>query len=245
MSGRSSNPLNLRNGRQRNSRLLRIAGLIATSVISIMLPLACRGGASQVTVTANPTTGTSTQSTAAASTISPGKTTTLTPTTITSTTNPVNTGTGDQFTVSWVRPSSTSTPYLTFYNSLKYTNDCFWVKQEPGNIARIGFTDYAQQAMGNFWSLDFSKPGTVLKRGDTFGFAQGEDTMDVNIESPVSGTLLTVNPDVLADYRLITLYPYDAGWLVTIQMNNPDDLKLLLTAAQYVQNCYPPCHCNN
>jgi glycine cleavage system H protein len=224
---------------------LQIAGLVALISISVMLPLACRGGATRVTVTVNPTTGTSIQNTTPTSATSPGKTTTFTPTTSTNIANPVNTGTDDQFTVSWVRPSSTSTPYLTFYNSLKYTNDCFWVKQEPGNIARIGFTDYAQQAMGNFWSLDFSKPGTVLKRGDTFGFAQGEDTMDVNIESPVSGTLLTVNPDVLADYRLITLYPYDAGWLVTIQMNNPDDLKLLLTAAQYVQNCYPPCHCNN
>lgn len=242
---RTKNSVSFRYSSRINHRPLWIAWSVAMGLISMMLPLACRSEARQITAATNPAPISSIQSTTAGISTTPGNTSTPAPTTSSIPINPINTGTDDQFTVSWAKPAGTSPPFLTFYNSLRYTNDWLWVKQESGNIVRIGFTDYAQQAMGNFWSLDFSGPGTVLKIGDRFGFAQGEDTMDVNLASPVSGTLLAVNPDVLADYRLITLYPYDAGWFITIQMSNPDDLKLLLTAAQYAQNCCPPCHCNN
>jgi glycine cleavage system H protein len=128
---------------------------------------------------------------------------------------------------------------------VKYTNDWLWVKQESPDTVRIGFTDYAQLAVGNFWSINLDGPGTVLTRGTTFGFVQGEDTMDVNLTTPVSGTILEINQNVLADYYLINQSPYDAGWLVLVRISNPDDLNLLLTAAQYASQCCPPCHCNN
>jgi glycine cleavage system H protein len=147
------------------------------------------------------------------------------------------------FTVAWQAPSGTSLPYLTFYNDMKYTNDWMWVKPEASGTVRIGFTGYAQMAMGSISFIRLPEPGTVLTRDTTFGFLQGADTMDVNLNAPVSGTILEVNRAVLADYYLINQSPYDAGWLVVVQMSNPADLNLLLTAAQYASQCCPPCHC--
>ena len=226
-------------------RLLWVMAFSAlVGLLSIALPSACAGGAR--TSTAYRTTTTAVQTTTETSIGSTSITTVVPPATVTSS-NPgaINTGSGDRFTVPWAPPAGTSLSYLTFYNSLKYTNDWLWVRQESADTVRIGFTEYAELAVGNFWSVDILKAGTVAKLGGTFGFIQGEDTMDVNLQAPVAGIILEVNQAVLADYRLINNSPYDDGWLVTFKMSNPDDLKLLLTAAEYARQCCPPCHCNN
>ena len=217
---------------------------IITVAFAVVVSSACAGGTKSST--AYYSTAPVVQ-TAAGTPITSTNTTSILPlTTVASiAANPIDTGSGDRFTVAWAKPAATLPPYLTFYNSLKYTNDWLWVKQESPDIVRIGFTDYAQMAVGNFWSVDFWELGTVLKRGGTFGFIQGEDTMDVNLSAPVAGVLMSINQAVLADYLLINRYPYDDGWLVTIKMSNPDDLTLLLTAAEYARQCCPPCHCAN
>ncbi|GEM_PF-172863 len=223
---------------------LRVKAIIvAIVVLATVIAPACEGGAKSSTAYQTTAAGIQTAETSIASVNITASLTSAT--VITAAASSINTGSADRFTVPWAKPAGTSLPYLTFYNSLRYTNDWLWVKQESADTVKIGFTDYAQLAMGSVWSVDFSKSGSVVKRGDTFGFIQGEDTMDVNLQSPVAGVLMSVNQAVLADYYLINWYPYDAGWLVTMKMSNPDDLNLLLTAAQYARQCCPPCHCNN
>ena len=156
---------------------------------------------------------------------------------------PVDTGTGLTFTMRWRPPSGTSLPYLTFYNDMKYDSQWLWVKPEANDTARIGFTDYAKEAMGPVWSIDFDPPGKPINRGFTFGFIQGEDTMDVNLTAPVSGTILEVNHDLLADFSLISKSPYDRGWFIVVKLSHPEELEMLLTPAQYARTTLPPCHC--
>jgi glycine cleavage system H protein len=128
---------------------------------------------------------------------------------------------------------------------MKYTNDWLWVMPESADTVKIGFTDYAQAAMGPIWSIDINPAGTPVNRGFTFGFVQGEDTMDLNLTAPVSGIILSVNQEILKDFSLINSSPYVRGWLVEVKISHPEELNLLLTAAQYARQCCPPCHCNN
>jgi glycine cleavage system H protein len=212
---------------------------IAVKVISMLLTSSrvvlagCRVSIQQTTTTLIPTLS---------ATLVPGITTSVTTTTGLA---PIDTGTGISFTVDFPRPGGTSPPYMLFYNNVKYTNKHLWVRQESPDTVRIGFTDYGQAAIGPLWYLILPEPGTLLNRGFTFGFVQGEDTQDINFTAPVSGIVLEVNRDVLSDFYLIHQSPYDAGWLILVRMSNPDDLNLLLTAAEYARTCCPPCHCNN
>ncbi len=223
----------------------RALGLMLVSSFTSIILLSSCGGTARYSTTSQ-VVDTPSQSTTLAPTTSTAKTAALVPaTTAVTPFNPIDTGIGDRFTVAWAPPAGTSLPYLTFYNSLKYTNDWLWVRQESVDTVRVGFTEYAQLAVGNFWFVGFSKAGTVSKLGDTFGFIQGEDSMDVHLQAPVAGTILAVNQAVLNDYRLINISPYDEGWLVTFKMSNPDDLNLLLSAADYALHCCPPCHCVN
>ena len=223
----------------------RALGLMVMSTLTSIILLSACGSTVKYSTIAHTAVNFS-QNATVVTTISAAKTTaagTVTP--VISAINPIDTGTADRFTVPWAPPAGTSLAYLTFYNSLKYTNNWLWVRQESADVVRVGFTEYAQLAVGNFWFVGFSKAGTVSKLGDTFGFIQGEDSKDVHLQAPVAGTILAVNQAVLNDYRLINVSPYDEGWLVTFKMSNPDDLKLLLSAAEYALHCCPPCHCVN
>jgi glycine cleavage system H protein len=232
-----------RPSRPRGGVLLVHALLLACLLIPAA---ACTSGVEQPN-SAIPTSSSAVPSSAATTSSPTGTPATLPggPPLTTVTVPPIGTGTGVTFTLAWQPPNGTSLPYLTFYNNMKYDNQWLWVKPEPDGTVRIGFTEYAAIAMGPIWSIDLPGPGTPIRRGFTFGFMQGEDTMDVNLTAPVSGTVLEVNREVLQDFSLVNRSPYDRGWLVTVRMSHPEDLDLLLTAAEYAGHSCPPCHCNN
>jgi glycine cleavage system H protein len=118
------------------------------------------------------------------------------------------------------------------------------VRVEADNDVRIGFTDYGQRAVGYFRNVELPQPGAILQVDYTFGFVQG-GYMEYNLTAPVSGTVVQTNQDVRDNHFLINQSPYDAGWLIVVHMSHPDDLKLLLSAGEYANQCCPPCHCAN
>jgi glycine cleavage system H protein len=156
----------------------------------------------------------------------------------------VDTGTGPEFTIPFPSPGDTAASFLTFYNSFLYTATHFWVEVGSNNTVTIGFTDYGQLAIGNPQVLELPQPGTVIEQNYDFGFVEG-GYMEWELIAPVSGTVLQTNEAVLADYSLVNQSPYGVGWLIVVQMSNPDDLNSLLTPAEYASECCPPCHCEN
>ena len=51
--------------------------------------------------------------------------------------------------------------------------------------------------------------------------------------SPVSGTVVVINEDIIEDVSIINRDPYDTGWLVVIEMDNLEQLEDLLAASNY------------
>jgi glycine cleavage system H protein len=51
--------------------------------------------------------------------------------------------------------------------------------------------------------------------------------------SPVSGTVVTVNEDLEDAPETINEHPYDAGWLVEVEVSNLEDLESLLKEEEY------------
>ena len=247
---------------QKFPRRLTVVGasgrfLLGTLLISSVLLVACSGsattGSPPPTQTALTTTGAPDQSTnttitpvnASSTPVQTTLSTTIVPsqTSNDATAAPPYTGSGDMFVIDW--PSNgESSPYLTFYNSMRYTFQHLWVKAESNNTVRIGFTDYGQRAIGQFLTLILPPVGTVLNRDLLFGFVEG-GYMSYNLTAPVSGTVVQTNKDILEGYNVINQSPYDAGWLIVVQMSNPADLLLLLTASFYAYHCCPACHCDN
>ena len=116
---------------------------------------------------------------------------------------------------------------------LLYSKDHEWVKVEPGDRARIGITDYAQDALGDVVYVQVPSVGATVAAGDSV--SEVESTKSVSdVYAPLSGRVVEVN-DALADQpQLVNEDPYGAGWLCVIEMSAPAELDELLDAAAYV-----------
>ena len=120
---------------------------------------------------------------------------------------------------------------MSIPDELRYTAEHEWVAIN-GSVASIGITDYAQQALGDVVYVSVPAPGTRVTAGEPCG--EVESTKSVSdIFSPVDGEVSEVNPDLDDDPALVNSDPYGAGWLMKIQLDDPDNEAGLLTADEY------------
>lgn len=114
---------------------------------------------------------------------------------------------------------------------LRYSSDHEWVAVD-GDTARIGITDYAQDALGDVVFVDLPATGTAVSAADSFG--EVESTKSVSeLYAPVSGEIATVN-DALADTpEKLNEDPYGEGWIITITMSDATEFDGLLDADAY------------
>ena len=120
---------------------------------------------------------------------------------------------------------------MTVPAHLLYSSDHEWIAID-GTRARIGITDYAQDALGDVVFVQAPKVGETVAAGDSF--SEVESTKSVSdIYAPVSGTVVAVN-DALGDGPdALNTDPYGAGWICEIEMSDPTDVDRLLDAVGY------------
>lgn len=115
---------------------------------------------------------------------------------------------------------------------LRYSADHEWVKVE-GEHARVGITDYAQDALGDVVYVQVPAAGATVKAGESF--SEIESTKSVSdIYAPVSGTVVDVNADLADTPQRVNDDPYGEGWLCVIEMSDPTEVDTLLDAAGYL-----------
>lgn len=114
---------------------------------------------------------------------------------------------------------------------LLYSKDHEWVRVD-GSVARIGITDFAQDALGDVVFVQAPDVGTRVSVGDSF--SEVESTKSVSdIYAPVTGTVSAVNADLGDDPSLLNSDPYGAGWICEITVEGSLDTSHLLSAAEY------------
>jgi glycine cleavage system H protein len=114
---------------------------------------------------------------------------------------------------------------------LRYSSDHEWVSVE-GTRARVGITDYAQDALGDVVYVQVPTVGAVVAAGDSFG--EVESTKSVSdVYAPVSGTVVAVNDALAGQPEALNQDPYGAGWLCEIEMSDASQTESLLDAAAY------------
>lgn len=114
-------------------------------------------------------------------------------------------------------------------DDLRYTEDHEWVRIS-GNVARIGITDYAQDALGDVVFVGVPEVGTTVTAKASF--TEVESTKSVSdIYAPVSGVISAVNAALGEQPELLNRDPYGDGWICEITSDGP--LPELLDAAAY------------
>lgn len=113
-----------------------------------------------------------------------------------------------------------------------YNDEGMWALAE-GNLVRIGLSDFLQQRSGDVAFAEIKPAGTELNFGDEVAVIE---TIKVNIalNSPVSGKIVEVNPEMEMAPEAINQDPYGKGWLAVIEANDWEaDRAHLLDAPAY------------
>ena len=111
---------------------------------------------------------------------------------------------------------------------LKYTKEHEWVRIE-GDVATIGITAYAAEALGEIVYVDLPKVGSQTTNMKICG--EIESTKSVGeLYAPMDGEVVEINGDLDAAPDTINSDPFGAGWLIKIRYSA---LPELLTAAEY------------
>ena len=116
-------------------------------------------------------------------------------------------------------------------DDLKYTAEHEWVRAD-GGTARVGITDYAQQALGDVVYVSLPEVGASVEKGTAVG--EVESTKSVSdLYAPLSGTVTARNDALDEQPDLINSDPYGAGWILEIEVSDEAETAELLDAATY------------
>ncbi|MGB1362395.1 MAG: glycine cleavage system protein GcvH [Flavobacteriaceae bacterium] len=118
-------------------------------------------------------------------------------------------------------------------SDLLYSNDHEWVKLDE-EIATIGITDFAQRELGDIVYIEIETVGDTLEREQVFGTVEAVKTVS-DLFMPLSGEVLEFNTGLEDTPEAVNDEPYESGWMIKIKIDNPAQLKHLLSADQYKQ----------
>jgi glycine cleavage system H protein len=113
----------------------------------------------------------------------------------------------------------------------RYTRDHFWVRPE-GNEAVIGLSDYLQSELGEAIFVDLPDVEDDIEITGNFGIIESTQTVS-DMTAPVTGTVMEANLDLEGGPELINEDPYGEGWLIRVQLDDPQQIDSLMTPEAY------------
>jgi glycine cleavage system H protein len=116
---------------------------------------------------------------------------------------------------------------------LSYTEEHEWVRLTDSGNVRFGITHYAQDSLGDIVYVALPAVGETLTAGTTCG--EVESTKSVSdIYAPVDGQVVAINSNLDSNPEVINASPYDDGWLVEVELDNPSQIDSLLSSSEYL-----------
>ena len=114
---------------------------------------------------------------------------------------------------------------------MKFTKNHEWIKVE-GDIATIGITEYAAEALGELVYVELPEIGNSYGKGDAFAVVESSKSAS-DVYSPISGEVIAANESLVEEPELINNSSYNDGWIAKVQISNLSDLNDTMDEAAY------------
>mgnify|MGYP001026512384 CR=1 FL=1 len=116
--------------------------------------------------------------------------------------------------------------------NLKYSEEHEWVLVESATKALIGITEFAAESLGDVVFVDLPEVGGEVGQEEKMGEIESVKAVS-DLYSPVSGKITERNEQVMDNPQLVNDSPFDAGWMIRVELSDPSQLDKLLSAEQY------------
>ena len=115
--------------------------------------------------------------------------------------------------------------------STKYTEDHEWIRVE-GDIATVGITVHAQDALGDVVFVDLPEVGKTFEQKEVAGVVESVKAA-ADVYMPISGEVIEVNEALRADPSLANSAPLASGWFFKVKLSEPQQVDALLDETAY------------
>ena len=113
----------------------------------------------------------------------------------------------------------------------KYTEDHEWLTVD-GDIATVGITVHAQDALGDVVFVDLPEVGKTFAQKDVAGVVESVKAA-ADVYMPVSGDIVEVNENLRADPSLANSDPLGSGWFFKVKLSDASQIDALLDETAY------------
>jgi glycine cleavage system H protein len=115
--------------------------------------------------------------------------------------------------------------------TLYFTREHEWIDVE-GDVATVGISDHAQQALGDIVFAEVPDAGRTLTKGGDAAVVESVKAAS-DVYAPVGGEVVESNAALADDPALINRDPEGEGWFFKIRLSDPSELEGLMDADAY------------
>jgi glycine cleavage system H protein len=115
--------------------------------------------------------------------------------------------------------------------SLYFTREHEWIRVE-GDVATVGISDHAQQALGDIVFAEVPEAGKRVAKGAEAGVVESVKAAS-DVYAPVAGEVIEGNPAIADDPALINRDPEGEGWFFKLKLDDPGEVDGLMDEAAY------------
>jgi glycine cleavage system H protein len=114
---------------------------------------------------------------------------------------------------------------------LRFTKDHEWIRLE-GDVATVGITDHAQNALGDVVFVDLPEPGRQVEAGEACAVVESVKAAS-DVYAPVSGRVVESNAALTENPALINSSPTDEGWFFRLDGVDAAAIAAMMDEAAY------------
>jgi glycine cleavage system H protein len=115
--------------------------------------------------------------------------------------------------------------------SLYFTREHEWIRVE-GDIATVGISDHAQEALGDIVFAEVPEAGKSLAKGQEAAVVESVKAAS-DVYAPVGGEVTEGNAAIADDPALINRDPEGEGWFFKLKLSNPSEVEGLMDEVSY------------
>lgn len=119
----------------------------------------------------------------------------------------------------------------------RYARNHMWLRAQ-GETLQVGLSAYAVRLLGDLHHLQWSvAPGQAVAVGQVLGYIEGSKATS-DLYAPLLGTVIELNPQVVAEPGLLNSELYESAWLLSLRDQGDGSL----TPEEYLAHlevCWP------